>query len=117
MADGITNAARAFLGQGLGMGWGDEGEAWLRSKLGNQPYEQALQQIRQEYAQYARENPGTAMAAEFAGGMAPAIGMMFVPGAQPAAAAQMQRSTLGTLGRLAALGGTTGAISGAGSAT
>ena len=36
---------------------------------------------------------------------------------KPAAAAQMQRSTLGTLGRLAALGGTTGAISGAGSAT
>lgn len=117
MADGYTNAARAFLGQGLGMGWGDEGEAWLRSKLGGQPYEQALQQIRQEYAQYARENPGTAMAAEFAGGMAPAIGMMFVPGAQPAAAAQMQRTTLGTLGRLAALGGATGAVSGAGSAT
>jgi hypothetical protein len=117
MADGITNTARAFLGQGLGMGWGDEGEAWLRSKLGGRPYEQALQQIRQEYAQYARENPGTAMAAEFAGGMAPAVGMMFVPGAQPAAVAQAQRSTVGALGRLAALGGATGAVSGAGSAT
>ena len=117
MADGYTNAARAFLGQGLGMGWGDEAEAWLRSKMGEKPYEQALQQIRQEYAQYARENPGTAMAAEFAGGMAPAIGMMFVPGAQGAAAAQAQRSTMGALGRLAALGGVTGAVSGAGSAT
>ena len=117
MADGITNTARAFLGQGLGMGWGDEGEAWLRSKLGGRPYEQALQQIRQEYAQYARDNPGTAMAAEFAGGMAPAVGMMFVPGAQPAAVAQAQRSTVGALGRLAALGGATGAVSGAGSAT
>jgi hypothetical protein len=116
MADGITNTARAFLGQGLGMGWGDEGEAWLRSKLGGRPYEQALQQIRQEYAQYVRENPGTAMAAEFAGGMAPAVGMMFVPGAQPAAVAQAQRSTVGALGRLAALGGATGAVSGAGSA-
>lgn len=117
MADGTINAARAFLGQGLGMGWGDEAEAWLRSRLGDQPYEQALQQIRQEYARYARENPGTAMAAEFAGGMAPAIGMMFVPGAQPAAVAQAQRSTIGALGRLAALGGATGAVSGAGSAT
>jgi hypothetical protein len=117
MADGTINAARAFLGQGLGMGWGDEGEAWLRSKLGGKPYEQALQQIRQEYAQYARENPATAMAAEFAGGMAPAVGMMFVPGAQPAAVAQAQRSTVGALGRLAALGGATGAVSGAGSAT
>ena len=117
MADGTINAARAFLGQGLGMGWGDEGEAWLRSKLGGKPYEQALQQIRQEYAKYARENPATAMAAEFAGGMAPAVGMMFVPGAQPAAVAQAQRSTVGALGRLAALGGATGAVSGAGSAT
>ncbi len=35
MADGTINAARAFLGQGLGMGWGDEAEAWLRSKLGD----------------------------------------------------------------------------------
>lgn len=116
MADNATNAARAFLGQGLGMGWGDEAEAWLRSKLGDQPYEQALGQIRQEYARYARENPGTAMAAEFAGGMAPAVGMMFIPGAQPAAAAQAQRSTMGALARLAALGGATGAVSGAGSA-
>lgn len=117
MADNAVNLTRAFLGQGLGMGWGDEAEAWLRSRLGDQPYEQALQQIRQEYAQYARDNPGTAMAAEFAGGMAPAVGMMFVPGAQPAAVAQAQRSTVGALGRLAALGGATGAVSGAGSAT
>lgn len=117
MADNAVNLTRAVLGQGLGMGWGDEAEAWLRSKLGDQPYEQALGQIRQEYARYARENPGTAMAAEFAGGMAPAVGMMFIPGAQPAAVAQAQRSTVGALGRLAALGGATGAVSGAGSAT
>jgi hypothetical protein len=99
------------------MGWGDEGEAWLRSKIEGKPYDQALQQIRQEYAQYSRDNPGTAMAAEFAGGMAPAVGMMLVPGAQPAAVAQAQRSTVGALGRLAALGGATGAVSGAGAAT
>jgi hypothetical protein len=117
MAEKMTGAARAFLGQGLGMGWGDEGEAWLRSKLGNKPYEQALQQIRQEYAQYSRENPATAMAAEFAGGMAPAVGMMFVPGAQGQAVTQAGRSTMGALARLAALGGATGAVSGAGSAT
>ena len=116
MADPYVGAARAFLGQGLGMGWGDEGEAWLRSKLGDQPYEQALKQIRQEYAQYSKERPFASGAAEFAGGMAPAVAMMFVPGAQGAAAAQAQRTTLGTLGRLALLGGGTGAVSGAGSA-
>lgn len=117
MADKMTGAARAFLGQGLGMGWGDEAEAWLRSRLGSEEYEPALKRIRQEYAEYARQNPGTAMAAEFAGGMAPAVGMMFVPGMQPAATAQAQRSTAGALGRLAALGGASGAVSGAGSAT
>lgn len=117
MADKMTGAARAFLGQGLGMGWGDEAEAWLRSRLGGEAYEPALKRIRQEYAEYARQNPGTTMATEFAGGMAPAVGMMFVPGMQPAAAAQAQRSTAGALGRLAALGGVSGAVSGAGSAT
>jgi hypothetical protein len=117
MADQLTGAARAFLGQGLGMGWGDEGEAWLRSKLGDKPYEQALNQIRQEYAQYSKESPVASTAAEFAGGMAPAVGMMFVPGAQAAGAAQAARSTGGALARLAGLGAATGAVSGAGSAT
>lgn len=116
MADPYVGAARAALGQGLGMGWGDEGEAWLRSKLGGVPYEQALKQIRQEYAQYSKEYPITSTAAEFAGGVAPAVGMMLLPGAQPAGAAQLGTSTMGALAKLAALGGATGAVSGAGSA-
>jgi len=116
MADPYVGAARAALGQGLGMGWGDEGEAWLRSKLGGVPYEQALKQIRQEYAQYSKEHPISSTAAEFAGGVAPAVGMMFLPGAQPAGAAQLGTSTMGALAKLAALGGATGAVSGAGSA-
>ena len=29
--DPYVGAARAALGQGLGMGWGDEAEAWLRT--------------------------------------------------------------------------------------
>jgi hypothetical protein len=116
MADNVTGAARAFLGQGLLMGWGDEGEAWLRSKLGDEGYEDALKKIRQEYAQYSKESPVVSTMAEFAGGMAPAVGMMFVPGAQGAAAAQAARSTGGSLARLAGLGAATGAVSGAGSA-
>ena len=32
--DPYLNTARAVLGQGVGMGWGEEAEAWLRSKLG-----------------------------------------------------------------------------------
>lgn len=116
MADQLTGAARAFFGQGLGMGWGDEAEAFFRSKLGNEGYEDALKRIRQEYAQYSKESPVLSTAAEFAGGMAPAVGMMFVPGAQAAGAAQAQRSTAGALARLAGFGAATGTVSGAGSA-
>lgn len=117
MVDKVKGAARAFLGQGLGMGWGDEAEAFFRSRLGNEGYEDALKKIRQEYAQYSKESPVVSTMAEFGGGMAPALGMMFVPGAQGAAAAQAQRTTAGTLARLTALGAGTGAVSGAGSAT
>jgi hypothetical protein len=89
----------------------------LRSKLGGESYEPGLKKIRQEYAQYAQQNPVTSTALEFGGGMAPAVGMMLMPGAQAAGAAQAARSTGGALARLAGLGAATGAVSGAGSAT
>jgi len=116
---------RALLGQGLGMGWGDEGEAWLRSKLGSGNYEDNLAKIRDEYARYSAENPYAAGSLEFAGGMLPAVGMMLTPGGQPAALAQTGRASAGFLSRLAqspmarsiAAGGTTGAVAGAGTAT
>lgn len=104
--DPYLNTARAVLGQGVGMGWGDEAEAWLRSKLGSESYETLLPQIRSEYGQYAKQYPITQGVSEFVGGAAPGIGMMFVPGMQPAG-----------LMRLGALGAATGAVSGAGSAT
>lgn len=115
-ADKLVGAARAALGQGLGMGWGDEAEAWLRSKIQGDSYENALKRIRAEYAQYAQENPLTAGALEFTGGAAPGIAAMLVPGGQAAGAAQLGRSTAGALARLSAMGAATGAVSGAGSA-
>jgi hypothetical protein len=107
------------------MGWGDEGEAWLRSKLGSGNYEDNLAKIRDEYARYSAENPYAAGSLEFAGGMLPAVGMMLTPGGQPAALAQTGRASAGFLSRLAqspmarsiAAGGTTGAVAGAGTAT
>ena len=87
-ANKVVGGARAMLGQGLGMGWGDEGEAWLRSKLGEGKYEDLVQQIRDEYAQYSSENPFSSGALEFGGGMAPAVAMMLTPGGQPAAVTQ-----------------------------
>lgn len=113
MADQAVGAARAALGQGLGMGWGDEAEAWLRSKLGQGSYEDQLGKIRGEYAQYAKESPFTSGALEFAGGVAPGVAAMFVPGLQPTAAS----STLGAIGKMAGMGAVAGGVSGAGSAT
>lgn len=104
--DPYLNTARAVLGQGVGMGWGDEAEAWLRSKLGSESYETLLPQIRSEYGEYAKQYPFTQGVSEFVGGAAPGVAMMFVPGMQPAG-----------LMRLGALGAATGAVSGAGSAT
>jgi len=128
-ANPYVGAARAALGQGLGMGWGDEAEAWLRSKLDRSPgYEAELAKINQEYAQYSKENPFVAPALEFTGGAAPALAAMLATpatggAAAPAAIAAGAR-TAGALSRMAAnplvrgavVGGTTGAVSGAGSA-
>lgn len=123
-----ANFTRALLGQGLALGWGDEAEAWLRSKASDTPYEEELAKINQEYAHFAAQHPIAAPAAEFAGGMIPAAISYIATGgtggaAAPAAAATTARSA-GALGRLAAnpalrgmvLGGLTGSVAGAGAA-
>ena len=128
-ANPYVGAARAAIGQGLGMGWGDEAEAWLRSKLNQSPgYEAELAKINKEYAQYSKENPFVAPALEFTGGAAPALAAMLATpatggAAAPAAIAAGAR-TAGALSRMAAnplvrgsvVGGATGAVTGAGSA-
>ena len=116
MADPYVGAARAAIGQGLGMGWGDEAEAWLRERLGQGSYEDQLKSIRGEYADFSKEHPVMSGALEFAGGAAPGVAAMMVPGGQAAGAAQLQRSGAGALARLAGVGAATGAVSGAGSA-
>ena len=136
MASDALNFTRALLGQGLGMGWGDEAEAWLRAKVGEKSYEDNLKEINQEYAKFAQQNPYAAPITEFAGGVLPMAASYLATGltggaAAPAAVATTARST-GALARLAAqlsktlpnnplargavVGGGTGAIAGAGSA-
>lgn len=115
-SDPYKGFARAAIGQGLGMGWGDEAEAFLRSKLGEGDYEKNLAQIQKEYGLYSKEHPVMSTAGEFGGGFIPGAAAMLVPGMQTVGAGQMQRSTAGALARLAAMGATTGAVSGAGSA-
>lgn len=117
MADDYgLNLARATLGQGLGMGWGDELEALARAKAGQGTYEGNLAKIRGEYGKWAAEHPYVSGGAEFGGGFIPGAAMMLLPGGQPAGAAQLQRSTLGALTKYGLMGAGTGAVSGAGSA-
>jgi hypothetical protein len=125
----VRNTARALIGQGVGMGWGDEGEAWLRSRLpGGKSYKQELANIQKDYAQYARKHNVLAPVAEFTGGVLPTVAAVIGTGATggtaaPAAVASGAR-TLGALGRIArnpyvrgaVTGAVTGAVSGAGSA-
>lgn len=120
----LLGGTRAFFGQGAMLGWGDEAEAWLRSKLGQGSYEDMLKKIRSEYGKYSEEYPISSTAAEFGGGVWPGMAAMFIPGMQPAGAAQLAAGTGSALSRLAArpitkaavAGGATGAVSGAGSA-
>jgi hypothetical protein len=125
----VRNTTRALLGQGLGMGWGDEAEAWLRSKLpGGKTYREEKTKIDKDYAQYSRKHNVLAPVAEFTGGVLPTVaavvGTGFTGGAGAPAAAATGARTLGALSRLAAnpyvrgavTGAVTGGISGAGSA-
>ena len=124
MADTGSNIARAVFGQGLGMGWGDEAEAWLRSKLQGEDYEKVLAKIRREYGEFSKENPFTSGALEFTGGVVPGLAAMLVPGGQAVGATQLARTGTGTLARLAGspmaravgAGTASGTVAGAGTA-
>lgn len=117
---------RALLGQGLGMGWGDEAEAWLRSKLpGGRSYEEEVSDLRRKYAAFQERNPVGSNVAEFVGGAIPTAASLlatpFTGGAAAPVAAAATARTAGTLGRLASqygrtatIGGATGAVTGAG---
>lgn len=122
--DPYLGLIRAVGEQGLGMGWGDEAEAWLRSKAGEGSYEDLLKQIQGEYGAYSEKYPWTSFAGEFAGGALPTAVSMLIPGGQAPAAANIARTAGGALTRLATsptartigTAAVTGGISGAGSA-
>lgn len=117
---------RVGIGQGLAMGYGDEVEAFIRSKLpGGRPYEEELTDVRQKIETAQRERPIAATTAEVGGSVAPVIASLaaipFSGGASaPAAAATAART--GTLlsnivrggMRGGAIGGTQGLVEGFG---
>lgn len=105
--------ARSALGQGTLFGLGDEAMAGLRA-LGNETYDEALEDERKKLAQFRDENPKTALAGEIAGGIAtPGLGLL--TGLIKPAATTLGRVWQGTkLG--AGFGGAYGFTSGEGGA-
>lgn len=64
---GITREA---LGQGFGLGFGDEGEAVVRSIVNGTTYEDELDVVRREIGAFKAVNPKTALAADIGGSLA-----------------------------------------------
>jgi hypothetical protein len=126
----MANIGRA-VGQGLGLGFGDEAIARVRSKMEGRPYEDVVREEREAYQRFQEKNPFVALGTELVSGAIPTIGMAMVPGAgtpgaiaggsRMAAAANRFRQAMpqfmkGPMGRAAATGAATGTIAGAGSA-
>jgi hypothetical protein len=108
---GGAEGARALLGQGLGMGFGDELEAATRAPFSDESYKEIRDRLRSQQDQFAKDYPVTHTGLEIAGGLAMPFGAVGM-GAKGALAAG--KSVMGTAGRGALIGSGAGAVSGAG---
>lgn len=135
MADGgdfsMANLGRA-VGQGLGLGFGDEAIARVRAKMEGRPYDDVVREEREAYQQFQEKHPFAALGTELASGLVPTIGMAMIPGAGTPGAAMgagrmgmaasklaqyMPKFMTGTMGKAAGTAAATGAVAGAGSET
>ena len=127
----MANIGRA-VGQGLGLGFGDEAIARVRAQMEGRPYEDVVKEEREAYQRFQEQHPFAALGTELVAGAIPTIGMAMVPGAgTPGAvmgasrmgmaakslAQYMPKFMTGTMGKAAGTAATTGAVAGAGSAT
>jgi hypothetical protein len=71
--DWMTGYTRSIVGQGMGLGFGDEAEAGVRAAVGSGSYDENLGRIRSEQDQFKQDNPVIATGAEIVGGVVPAI--------------------------------------------
>jgi hypothetical protein len=71
----LAGLARTGIGQGAGLGFGDEIVAGLRTIFGEN-WEDAIKDERAKIEHFRKENPGTAFTAELAGGfLTPGVGL------------------------------------------
>tara|TARA_R110000782_G_scaffold68596_1_gene138181 strand:+ start:1674 stop:3749 length:2076 start_codon:yes stop_codon:yes gene_type:complete len=99
-----ANVARASLGQGLALGWGDELEARIRAMSGDETYQEELAMINADYSKFSEDNEGVALGAEIAGGFIPTLAAIastpFTGGASAPLAAANAARTAAALSRL-----------------
>ena len=127
----MANLGRA-VGQGLGLGFGDEAIARVRAKMEGRPYEEVVKEEREAYQRFQEKNPFTALGTELVSGIVPTVGMALIPGAGTPGAVMgagrmgmaasklsqyMPRFMKGPMGKAAGTAAATGAVAGAGSAT
>ena len=98
-----TNLLRTGVGQGLALGFGDEIEAFVRSRLQGTSFDDEVANIRGQLEQFREQNPTLATAAEIGGAM-------LLPGG----AALRAGSLAARAARGAVTGAGTGAVFGAG---
>jgi hypothetical protein len=117
-----TGLARQ-AGQGATLGFADEIEARVRSAFGGGPYQAVRDRVRAANEQFQQENPGTALAANIAGGLltggAAASAAKGAGALGRAARVLAPRVDAGAsvgrrIGQAARVGGVTGALGGAG---
>jgi len=110
----VSGLLRTAIGQGAGLGFGDEIEAGVRTGFGLLgDYSKTRDDIRGDVKDFAEENPMTALAAEIGGGL-----ITGGVGGARAAGTALGRKVLqkaGTTGLAAGVGATEGAIAGVGS--
>lgn len=90
------NLLQSAVGQGLGLGFGDEIEGAIRAGISQfsddpQTYSQARDVVRNQIKQFQETNPGTAITAEIVGGMIPTAVALLTGVGAPAAAANTAR--------------------------
>jgi hypothetical protein len=73
VARGFKDILRSALGQGLALGFGDEIEAFITSKLTGEEYEDVVKGIRKDIKTFKKESPILAGATELGGGVATGV--------------------------------------------
>ena len=119
--ENVAGVTRAF-GQGLTLGWGDEVEAFTRSTLGSDNYEESLKKVRDSLETFRKTNPVKAYSAEIAGSILPTFtpigaigkGIQGVKGLSAVGKGLQQVNKLGPVQRATVQGGVEGGIYGAG---